>query len=81
MTVLVMTPSPRIVRWLVPGVRTARGGTVAGVGTSSCSAPYHRQSASTGPRGELSCKLDTSIFGIFDIGLASGGQFDETKLE
>ena len=29
----------------------------------------------------LSCKLDTSIFGIFDIGLARGGQFDETKLE
>ena len=40
---------------LVPGVRTARGPTVAGVGTSSVSAPYHRQSASTGPRGELSC--------------------------
>ena len=40
---------------LVPGVRSARGATVAGVGTSSVSAPYHRQSASTGPRGELSC--------------------------
>ena len=40
---------------LVPGVRSARGPTVACVGTSSVLTQYHRQSASTGPRGELSC--------------------------